>query len=134
MSQKELSLHGPITAVLSKWVTNNSVASAVVNGTGAFADIIKEQVLQQRPVEARTHDADHSYVNQSISFEDFENEEYEADFNIQQFMKNFRPASADAERLFSFCRLSKTYLQNRLSVEWHCRNVFLNKNKAFFDL
>ena len=48
------------------------------------------------------------------------------------FMKNFRPGSVDPERLVSLGRLSKNYLQNRLSAENHSRNVFLNKNKSKF--
>ena len=34
---------------------------------------------------------------------------------------------------FSLCRLNRNYLQTRMSVHHHQRNVFLNKNYAFFD-
>ena len=51
--------------------------------------------------------------------------------DIFAFLENFRPSSVDPERLFSLCRLSRNYLQNRLSPENHSRNVFLNKNKRF---
>ena len=47
-------------------------------------------------------------------------------------MKNFRLDSIDPERLFSLVRLSKNYLQNRLSAENYSGIVFLNKIKSNF--
>ena len=50
-------------------------------------------------------------------------------FDIMAAMTNFKPASVDPERLFSYGRISKNYLQNRLSLANHDRNVFLSKNQ-----
>ena len=50
---------------------------------------------------------------------------------IEDYLKSFRPASVDPERLFSLCRFSKNYLQCRLTAEHHSRNVFINKNERF---
>ena len=52
-------------------------------------------------------------------------------FIIEDYLKSFRPASVDPERLFSLCRFSKDYLQCRLTAEHHSRNVFINKNERF---
>ena len=37
----------------------------------------------------------------------------------------------DTERMFSFARLNRNFLQNRLSTASHSRNVFLNRKKLF---
>ena len=52
-------------------------------------------------------------------------------FYIENYMKSFRPVSVDPERLFSLCRYSRNYLQCRMTVENHSRNVFISKNKSF---
>ena len=41
---------------------------------------------------------------------------------------NLKPASVDPERLFSFGRVSRSYLQTQMKPEIHNRNVFLKKN------
>ena len=75
---------------------------------------------------------DHVYVGSEIlSFQDFNSRVEKDAFDFMEFLENFRPASVDPERLFSFCRSSKNFLQNRLSPENQSRNVFLNKNKQF---
>ena len=70
-------------------------------------------------------------VEEGLSFAEFNNNCQLDEFDIFAFLENFRPSSVDPERLFSLCRLSRNYLQNRLSPENHSRNVFLNKNKRF---
>ena len=50
-------------------------------------------------------------------------------FDIMAAMTNFKPASVDPKRLFSYVRISKNYLQIRLSPDNHDRNVFLSKNQ-----
>ena len=52
-------------------------------------------------------------------------------WNIEVVEKRKEESALNPERLFSLCRLSRNYLQNRLSPENHSRNVFLNKNKRF---
>ena len=75
---------------------------------------------------------DHIYVGSEIlSFQDFNSLVEKDVFDLMEFLEKVRPASVDPERLFSFCRLSEKFLQNRLSPENHSRNVFLNKNKHF---
>ena len=61
--------------------------------------------------------ADHQYsVGNSIpSYTKFSVASDSETFIVVDFMKNFRPGSVDPERLFSLGRLSKNYLQNRLS-------------------
>ena len=44
-------------------------------------------------------------------------------FTVSAVMRNLRPSTADPERLFSFGRLSKNYLQTRLTPEHHDRNL-----------
>ena len=50
------------------------------------------------------------------------------DVILTDVLKNLKPSSVDAERLFSYGRIAKNYLQSRMSPEIHNRNVFLNKN------
>ena len=52
-----------------------------------------------------------------IPFEDFSKKVTEEDFRIENYIKRFRPASVDPERMFSLCRYSKNYLQNRMTAE-----------------
>ena len=46
-------------------------------------------------------------------------------------MKNFRPTAEDTKRIFPISRISKNYLQGRLTPENHHRNVYLRKNLFF---
>ena len=50
-----------------------------------------------------------------------------SEFDIIDALDGFIPANVDAERLFSWGRLSKNYLQCQMSPDNHSRNVFLNK-------
>ena len=131
LASREAALCNPIRDVLSKWVDGNAIVNAIINNNGGFFDKNRQIALSptlsnQQPSE------DHVYVGSEIlSFQDFNSRVEKDVFDIMEFLKNFRPASVDPERLFSFCRLSKNFLQNRLSPENHSRNVFLNKNKHF---
>ena len=121
-------LCNPISDVLSKWVDSNAIVNAIINNNGGFFDKVRQIALSltlsnQQPSE------DHVYVGSKIlSIQDFNSRVEKDVFNIMEFLETFRPASVDPERLFSFCRLSKNFLQNRLSPENHSRIVFLNKN------
>ena len=70
----------------------------------------------------------------SMSFAEYVYRVEDEQFDVKNHLSNFRATSADPERLFSFARLFKNYLQNRLSPANHCRNAFLSKNRYFFDL
>ena len=82
----------------------------------------------------RFETAEHAYVSDDIiPLDGFLERVQDDEFDVRSHMKNFRPSSSDAERLFSLCLVNKNYLQTRMSVHHHQRNVFLNKNYAFFD-
>ena len=51
-----------------------------------------------------------------ISFHDFEARTEMDDFEILEWLENFRSTSVDTERMFSFARLRRNFLQNRLPV------------------
>ena len=124
LASREAALCNPIRDVLSKWVDGNAIVNAKINNNGGFFDKVSQNALSptlsnQQPSE------DHVYVGSEIlSFQDFNSRVEKDVFDIMEFLENFRPASVDPERLFSFCCLSKNFLQNRLSPENHSRNVF----------
>ena len=68
-----------------------------------------------------------------ISYHDYVQRIDTENFHLEQWMQNFRGTSCDPERLFSYGRISKNFLQNRMTAENHSRNVFLNKNKSFLE-
>ena len=103
LAHMEPALNSPIRTVLGKWIDNNPVITALINKSGSFFETIRKFAVEP---ESATQVASNDH-------------------------QNFRPSSVDPERLFSLCRLSRNYLQNRLSPENHSRNVFLNKNKRF---
>ena len=75
---------------------------------------------------------EHLYnLDNDITFEDFSKKVTEEDFRIENYMKSFRPTSVDPECLFSLCRYSKNYLQNRMTAENYARKVFITKNTQF---
>ena len=67
-------------------------------------------------------------VTSIISFADFSQETEASKLEVRSYMKNFCPTPVDTERLFSVSRISKNYLQGRLTPENH-RNVYLRKNE-----
>ena len=118
LASREADLCNPIRDVLSKWVDGNATVNAIINNNNVgFFDKVRQIALSptlsnQQPSE------DHVYVGSEIlSFQDFNSRVEKDVFDIMEFLENFRPASVDTERLFSFCRLSKNFLQNRLSPE-----------------
>ena len=54
-------------------------------------------------------------------------------FDIMAAMINFKPASVNPQRLFSYGRISKNDLQNQLSPANHDRNVLLSKNQHLIN-
>ena len=116
-----------IKDVFKKWIDNNVIWEAVSKKKGDFYELVKERLIYEE-----TNENDHAYnMDNEVSFEDFSRRVSEQDFIIEDYLKSFRPASVDPERLFSLCRFSKNYLQCRLTAEHHSRNVFINKNERF---
>ena len=116
-----------VKAVLTKWLTDNPIVEALIRKRGDFFDMMEDRLICEGYAEN-----DHLYnLDNDITFEDFSKKVTEEDFRIENYMKSFRPASVDPERLFSLCRYSKNYLQNRMTAENHARNVFITKNTQF---
>ena len=113
--------------VFTKWIDGNKILQAVLQKQGDFYEFVKERLIYEE-----CNENDHAYnIDNEVSFEDFSRRVSENDFHIEDYIKSFRPASVDPERLFSLCRYSKNYLQCRLTAEHHSRNVFINKNERF---
>ena len=79
---------------------------------------------------------DHDYVANSSHaqcFQDFMacKRSINTTFDPVAVMTNLKPATADPERLFSFGRFSKNYLQSGMIPSHHDRNVFLKKSAHF---
>ena len=125
----------PIRTVLGKWIDNNPVITALINKSGSFFETIRKFAVEpESATQVASNDHQYVAVEEGLSFAEFNNNCQLDEFDIFAFLENFRPSSVDPERLFSLCRLSRNYLQNRLSPENHSRNVFLNKNKRFLKL
>ena len=91
---------------------------------GDFYDMLKDRLMYEGYAENQ-----HLYnLDNDITFEDFSNKVTGEDFRIETYMKSFRPASVAPERLFSLCRYSKNYLQNRMTAENHASIVSITKN------
>ena len=89
----------------------------------AITAVVNSEILQPAS-------SDHTYLQSSvISFADFNQEIKASKFEVKAYMKNFRHTSVDMERLFSISRISKNYLQGRLTPENHHRNEYLRKNE-----
>ena len=117
---------------MEKWLDNNPVVVSLLTGKGVFADHMRERLV----VDAEQNEADdHAYVEpEDLTLEEIEARIESDDFDIKKYMKNFRPTSCDAERLFSFCRISKEFNQSRMSPDIHSRNVFLKENERFVHM
>ena len=132
LAHMEPALNSPIRTVLGKWIDNNPVITALINKSGSFFETIRKFAVEpESATQVASNDHQYVAVEEGLSFAEFNNNCQLDEFDIFAFLENFRPSSVDPERLFSLCRLSRNYLQNRLSPENHSRNVFLNKNKRF---
>ena len=126
LRQKSLSndlLGKAIKTVWDKWIRPNQVADALLHGDGTFYDYIRRKKM---PV---VEDTEHSYgADASSSYKTFKDQcQNSSEFDIIDALDGFIPVNVDAERLFSWGRLSKNYLQCQMSPDNHSRNVFLNK-------
>ena len=144
LANEEISLTGPITEVLNKHVEVNPVVIALIENTGPFYNFLKTKLEMSQAAKRRREEAeggnpvpstDHRYTagsSSTMSLMAFKKNKKvntkTGGFTVSAVMRNLRPSTADPERLFSFGRLSKNYLQTRLTPEHHDRNVFLNKN------
>ena len=124
-------MNSPILSVLSKWVDGNSLVDALLHKSGGFYSLVKQSVQEGTRQLVQPASSDHIYLQCSISsIADFNQEIQTSKFEVKAFMKNFCPTSVDTERLFSTSRISKNYLQGRLTPpENHHRNVYLRKNE-----
>ena len=84
--------------MLGKWLNQNSVVNAIVNGHGEFYDKMKS-LSEITPI---ADNQDHGYsVQPTLDFDAFNLDDDKQSFDIDVAMKSFRPTSADPERLFS---------------------------------
>ena len=113
--------------VWTEWLTDNPIVEALIRKRGGFFHMMKDRLLY----EGNAENEPLYNLDNIISFEDFSKKVTEEVFRIENYMKSFRPASVDPERLFSLCRCSKNYLQNRMTAENHARNVLITKNTQF---
>ena len=97
--------------------SGNWIACALTNSTGVFHEYVRTKAHMH--VEGSRENADdHTYAPAiEVDFDAFVRASKPDDaFDIVTFLgDSFRPSSVDPERLFSLARISKTYLQNRLS-------------------
>ena len=130
MAGKDEALGFAIESVLGKWLNQNSVVNAIVNGHGEFYDKMKS-LSEITPI---ADDHDHGYsVQPTLDFDAFNVDDDKQSFDIDVAMKSFRPTSADPERFFSLTRISRNFLQNRMLPENQARNAFWNKNCYLFN-
>ena len=101
---KDEALGFAIESVLGKWLNQNSVVNAIVNGHGEFYDKMKS-LSEITPI---ADNQDHGYsVQPTLDFDAFNLDDDKQSFDIDVAMKSFRPTSADPERLFSLTRISR---------------------------
>ena len=131
-----------IAHVLEKHVNGNPIISALLNNCGPFYNFVRTKIQRNAAASASVLtsaireqcESDHSaysvlLVAKPVSFSSFTAlERQRQDVIVTDVLKNLKPSSVDAERLFSYGRIAKNYLQSRMSPEIHNRNVFLNKN------
>ena len=124
-----------IRPVVEKWLDGNAISNALLHNRGEFFQYVKSKFMATT-VNQRSTD-DHGYVSTShISYNERKTQPFWINFNILKVLPNFKPCSVDVERLFLLGRISKIFLQSKLSTSSHShnRNVFLNKNHHFLPV
>ena len=109
--------------VWTKWIAPNPIAHALLYHDGAFFDYIK-----RKSNFSHRADDEHTYGPRISSYKEFKENCIEG-FDIMDALEGFVPCNVDAERLFSWGRLSKNHLQGQMSPANHSRDVFLNTSK-----
>ena len=128
LARQDKRLSSSIDKVFYKWVDNNPDVCGIVNSRGSFYDYVRQKYDESQPATS----GDHQYVPKKMSYAAFKKaSKSDNDFDLFVALENFVPAAVDSERLFSWGRISKNYLRNRMSPENLSRNVFINKNKSF---
>ena len=94
-----------VKAVLTKWLTDNPIVETLIKKRGDFHDMMEDWLIYEGYAENELL----YNLDNDITFEDFSKEVTEKDFRIENYMKSFRPARVDPERLFSLCRYSKNF-------------------------
>ena len=123
-------MNSPVLSVISKWVDGNSIVDALLHKLGGFYSLVKRNVQVGTRQLIQPASSDHLYLQSFIiSFADFNQEIEASTFEVKAYMKNFRPTLVVLERLFSISRISKNYLQCRLTPENHHQIVYLRKNE-----
>ena len=130
IASSETVLESPVNDVMQKWNNGNIIVNALLHSDGPFYDMVKDRMknLNQTP---QVVSAGHAYIapKKVCRLTEFVEQSMSDGFDIFSYIQNFRPISCDPECLFSLCRLTNNYLQNRLTPANHSRNVFFNKNK-----
>ena len=116
--------------VFQKWIDGNEIVEAIIQKCGSIYDMVKEQLVYEED-----NENDHAYnLDADVPFHDFSKPLLDENFYIQHYMKSFLPVSVDLERLFSLCRHSRNYLQCRMTVEKHSRNLFFRGQGHFVTI
>ena len=90
--------------MLNKRLTDNPIVEALIRKRGDFYDMKKDRLIYEGYAEK-----EHLYnLDSDITFEDFSKKVTEEDFRIENYMKSFRLASVDPERLSPYADTQKT--------------------------
>ena len=138
IARAEPNLQSPIRDVFEKHLSNNAIVNCLHLRNGTFFEYVK-QTPRSDEIEASTTSGHVCVPPKVMSLQEFINietisrQEEDDSFNPLPHLKNFKPSSVDAERLFSLAHLSKNFSQGRMKPDVHERNVFLTKNKPLFQ-
>ena len=130
LAAQEPALNSPIKCILKKHIDGNPIVNAILYKHGEFNDSLKAMYRLNATVQAPSSDHEYNPFAPK-TFSPFVAAKVVEQFDVKVMSTNFRPTSADTDRVYSLARISKNFLQNRLSTANHNRNVFLKKNISF---
>ena len=111
-----------IKSAWGKWILPNMIAKALLYADGEFHDYIRHKMVPN------IDGGEHGYTNTESSYKSFKDRKQQSTgLDNLDALDGFVSSNVDAERLFSWGRLSKNYLQGQMSPASHSRNVFLNE-------
>ena len=94
-----------IKSVWDKWISPNMIAKALLYADGEFCDYIRHKMVPN------IDGGEHGYTNPESSYKCFKDREQQSTgFDILNALDGFASSNVDADRLFSWGRLSKNYL------------------------